>query len=181
MPLDAAHASRLMELARAIGVAAGLPKASEVDHPHITLVAHTGLSPDDAQAAIGDVAATTRPFLLRAHGYGFFTGDEESEITLHVPVVRSRALDELHQRLDEALRRAGADVAGWTAPALWSPHITLLDRGLDPAALGAAVTWLAARHHSSWRLGADRIALTGGRTERHRAAVVMPLGGSRNR
>lgn len=75
------------------------------------------------------------------------------------------------------LGRVGAEVAGWSQPATWSPHITLLDRELDPAGLARAVAWLAQRPHPSWSVAVDRVVLTGGGTERYHADVVLPFGG----
>jgi len=77
--------------------------------------------------------------------------------------VRAAALDALHGRVCAALHRAGAQVAGWSEPNIWYPHITLVDRGLDPAHLGAGVAWLARRHHPSWHIPVDRLQVTGSR------------------
>ncbi|MDP1804666.1 MAG: 2'-5' RNA ligase family protein, partial [Acidimicrobiales bacterium] len=114
------------------------------------------------------------PFVIHAHGYGFFTGDNPANLTLHVPVVRAEALDSLHGRLWAQLVDAGAEVAPWSAPDLWTPHLTVLDRALDPPALGAAATWLARRHHPSWSILVDRVVLTGGWPDR--TGRVLPLG-----
>jgi len=93
------------------------------------------------------IAAPVRhllPFVVHADGYGFVTVNHPTDLSLHAPVVGSPALDSLHARLWAQLRLAGAEVAGWSMPPdHWSPHLTLIDRALDPQALGAAATWLA--------------------------------------
>lgn len=176
LPLDVSHVHVVDELIAGVAAAAGLTPPPEASDPHLTLIAHRGLDSASVASAIAAVAAATAPFTIHAHGYGFFTGPEPSDLSLHVPVVRSAPLEALHGGLCAAVRDAGADIAGWSAPEVWSPHITLLDRQLDPARLGAAAAWLAQRRHPSWRISIDRVAVTGGWAQRHRPALVLPLG-----
>ena len=140
----------------------------------MSLLAYQHLSQGMAARAIEDIVRATAPFVIHAHGYGFFTGDDPTDLTLHVPVVRAPALDRFHARLWAQLRGAGARVAAWSAPDLWSPHLTIVDRTLDPHALGAAATWLARRHHPSWSIPVDRIMLTGGWPDR--GGLIVPFG-----
>ncbi len=172
IPLDRDHTQALTELVRATAMAAGLADTAEVPCPHVTLIAHGGLPPD-AVRAVTDVVTGTTPFAIHAHGYGFFTGDDPSDLSLHVPVVRTAPLDDLHRRLCDALHGTGTQTAPWSEPELWSPHITMLDRGLDPTSLGTAAAWLAQRHHPRWCIPVDRIALTGGWSERQRPSAVL--------
>ena len=175
IPLDRNHTEPLTELVRGVAAAVGEAEV-DVSEPHITLVAHSGLAADVARTVTMPVVAATRPFSVRAHGYGFFTGSEPSALSLHVPVTRTPALDKLHRRICAALRRAGAEVAPWSGPTLWSPHITLLDRNLDAERLGRAAAWLAARRHPSWQIPVDRVALVGGWRERGRPGDVLRFG-----
>jgi len=176
IPLDPDHVDALQELVERAAAAAELDPLPSPLNPHVTLMAYTGLSPADVSAAIEPVAASTAPFTIHAHGYGFFTGSEPSDISLHVPVVRCGPLDALHRHLCSALRDAGGEVATWSAREMWSPHITLLDRQLDAARLGRATARLAQRHHPSWHIPVDRVALTGGWPERDRCDAVLTLG-----
>jgi hypothetical protein len=89
-----------------------------------------------------------------------FTGDRDTDLSLHVMVVRTRELDRLHRRAHAALTAAGACMAGNTDPGVWTPHITLVDRGLTPARLGRAVEALAQRPHRSWTVGLTALAVT---------------------
>ena len=177
IPLDPDHVQALDGLARNVAAAAGVGPEAVPPRPHVTLIAHTGLPLSRVAVAVEPVVTAAAPFAIYAHGYGLFTGPDARDLSLHVPVVRGGPLDELHARLCEALRRAGAEVAGWSTPALWSPHITLADRQLDPLALGRAVRWLAQRRHPSWRIPVERVAVTGGWRQRHRSYAVLPLGG----
>lgn len=178
IPLDRGHVASVDELARQVAEAAGVVAQARTQHPHITVLAYRDVATARVAEAVAPLVAGFEPFTVHAHGYGFFTGSEPSDLSLHVPVVRSAPLDAVHSALWSELGDAGAEIAGWSQPAVWSPHITLLDRRLDPAGLARAVAWLARRAHPSWSVAVDRIVLTGGGTERHHADVVLPFGGT---
>jgi hypothetical protein len=115
------------------------------------------------------------PITLHAHGYGWFCEDGGSTLALHVPIVRGPAVDGLHAVVTAALVGVGAAVAGQTKAETWSPHLTLLADGLDPARLGAAAAWLGRRHHPRWQIPVDRVLLTGGRQDDH-SGIEVPFG-----
>ena len=97
-PLDTDHA-------RVVGqISVDLAAALSIDlddvalrPPHITLASYTGLEPRHAATALVPVLALIAPFTVRAHGYGLFTGDADADLSLHVMVVRTGALDGLHR------------------------------------------------------------------------------------
>jgi hypothetical protein len=173
LPVGQDHRKAIHALMTAAGAPAGLEGATGERDPHVSLIAYEGLSRAAVEAAIETPLRAIEPFVLHAHGYGFFTGDHPANLTLHVPVVRAEALNSLHARLWVQLRDAGADIAPWSAPDLWTPHLTLLDRALDPSALGAAVAWLARRHHPSWSIPVDRVVLTGGWPDRTGRVILF--------
>jgi 2'-5' RNA ligase len=151
--LDADHERVVGELSRELADALSMDVAGAAQGPpHITVVSYTGLAPDAAARCLTPVLRRTAPVTVRAHGYGMFTGDAASDLSLHVMVVRTRELDELHRRAHAALVAAGACAAGTTAPAVWTPHITLLDRGLTPDLLARAVALLASRPRRRWNI-----------------------------
>lgn len=169
-PLDCDHTDVVARLSRELAGELGIGPDAAVRWPHITFTSYTSLAPADAAAALEPVLATTAPLVVRAHGYGLFTGDEDKDLSLHVMVVRDRSLDELHDAVDAALSDAGACVAGSTRASVWTPHVTLLDRGLTPRSLGQAVALLARRPHRTWAIrigslvvGARRTGPAGGR------------------
>lgn len=174
IPIGPDHRKAIDALVAGASAAAGLASPSCGPDPHVSLLAYDGLSRGAAEAAVEATLLATPAFVIHAHGYGFFTGDNPANLTLHVPVVRAEALDGLHARLWAQLVGAGAEVAPWSAPDLWTPHLTLLDRALDPPALGAAAAWLARRHHPSWSIPVDRVVLTGGWPDR--TGRELPLG-----
>jgi hypothetical protein len=170
-PLDADHARAVTllgdDLAAALAVA---PEALVSRSPHITVASYTGLEPARVAEALEPVTTATPPFAVRAHGYGVFTGDADTDLSLHVIVVRTRALDELHRRVHWALDGAGANLAGTTHPSVWSPHVTLLDRGLTPRLLGHAIEVLAQRPHRTWSIGVTSLRIA----SHHRDLRVLP-------
>jgi 2'-5' RNA ligase len=168
IPLDDDHARSLRRLRR---VAQGPSRTAEASG-HVTLVAYVGLDRAGAAAAVRRAVGSIEPFFVRAHGYGFFVGDE-GDASLHVPVVRDQALNELHASVTTSLREAGAVPAGWTDPAVWSPHITVIEGGLDGDGLAAVVAALARRHHPSWRVPVSRLEIVGGRDERRVDGICM--------
>jgi 2'-5' RNA ligase len=179
VPLDRDHEDALDELIEGIRTAAGMVPAPARSHPHITLITHQGLPVDQVAAAIAPVVTAAPPFTVHAHGYGIFTGPSSSELSLHVPIVSDRRLNALHRELCSALRHAGAEIAGWTEPDRWTPHVTLVDRDLDPARLGRAAAWLAPRHHPSWNIPVREVSLIGPRAEWRRIDGSFPLGAAR--
>jgi 2'-5' RNA ligase len=176
IPLDSIHAGLVDALAECFAEAAGVRRA-EGGTPHVTLVAYTGVERCTARAVVAAASADTAPFVVHAHGYGFFAGHDAGNLNVHVPVVRTDSLTALHRAVLNAIRGAGAVVAGWTEPEAWTPHITLLSRGLDPTRLGAGATWLAAHHHPSWQIPVDRVVVTGGWRERSATSEPLRLGG----
>lgn len=176
IPLRTDHVMAVERLSADAARAAGLPRDSYRPTAHITLLAYTGLDRATVRKETDGLVATMHPFTVHAHGYGIFTGDHPSDLSLHVPIVRTVPLDSLHQRLWTVLRQAGAEMATWTDAEVWSPHITLLDRSLDPSRLGAAVAWLARRRHPSWRILVDRVSLTGGWRDHDHPGELLLLG-----
>lgn len=158
-PMDTDHEQLFADLAGDLADALSIGVPNRSTGPHITLVSYTGLAPEAAVRALGPVARATEPLRVRAHGYGLFTGDEDTDLSLHVVVVRTRELDELQRRSRAALVEAGACVDGISQPAVWTPHVTLLDHSLTPELLGRAVELLARRPHRRWTITLASLAV----------------------
>jgi 2'-5' RNA ligase len=158
-PLDADHAAVVARLSAELAAALAVVPDAAPRRPHITLSSYTALGPAAAVAAVAPVLARVEPLVVRAHGYGVFAGDNDNDLSLHVMVVRDRSLDELHRAVEAALCGAGARVAGSTRASVWSPHVTLLDRGLTPRSLGQAVALLAGRAHRTWTIRLESLVV----------------------
>lgn len=175
-PLDPDHVAAAGRLSTDLAASLSMDPACATSGLHITLVSYRDLAPAAAGRAVAQVAGTVGPLTVRAHGYGVFTGDGHSDLSLHVVVVRSTALDRLHARVHSALSDAGATMDGLTRPDVWTPHITLLDRQLDPVLLGRAVELLARRPHRSWSVPIGSLAISTGRPAHAIATPVLLTG-----
>jgi 2'-5' RNA ligase len=176
VPLDLDHVEAATRLATEIASVLAIDAACATSGLHITMASYTGLAPAIAGRVLARVAGSVAPLTVRAHGYGVFTGDGHSDLSLHVIVVRTTALDRLHGLVHAGLSKAGAVMDGLTRPEVWTPHITLLDRQLDPALLGRAVELLARRPHRSWSVPISSLALSTGRPARALATPVLLTG-----
>jgi 2'-5' RNA ligase len=175
MPLDDSHRDALDVLVRGIAAAAGV-HASPASPAHITLAAFRGVARETLASALTAALRWTGPFTVHAHGFGLFAGRDPGQLSLHVDVVRSPDLERVHELVLHELLVLGADVAPWSEADAWSPHITLLDRGLDPSGVGVAAAWLAQRHHPSWQIPVRRLLVTGGRGDCDRPAIAVRFG-----
>ncbi|HEX6239194.1 MAG TPA: 2'-5' RNA ligase family protein [Acidimicrobiales bacterium] len=175
-PLDPDHVAAAGRLSTDLAASLSMDPGCATSGLHITLVSYQDLAPAEAGRVVAHVAGRVAPLTVRAHGYGVFTGDGDSDLSLHVIVVRNAALDRLHARVHAALSDAGATMDGLTRPEVWTPHITLLDRHLDPALLGRAVELLARRPHRSWSVPITSLAISTGRPA-HALATPMLLTG----
>lgn len=146
IPLDHDHVAAVRCLQRRLGV----PSTDRSPRPHITLVVVLE-APDRVclDAAVQAVAARTLGFTVRARGLGVFH-DGGGGPVLHVPVVRTPELARLHQDVHDSVTAVGGVVEGRSAPASWSPHITLWDRSLTADRLACAVADLVAAPPIAW-------------------------------
>jgi 2'-5' RNA ligase len=165
IPLDGDHVGALRHLRRRVGAPPG-------DEGHVTVVSFEGVDRGVALDTLRRATTAVAPFAVRAHGYGLFVGDA-GELSLHVPVVRNDALNTLHRAVVSSLRDAGASIAGWTEPPVWSPHVTIVSGSLTAEELAVAVHALAEHAHPSWHLPVRHLELVPGRCDP--AAGLPPL------
>lgn len=175
LPLDRDHDVAVRTLAAEVAEVVNTPDHLAPDLPHVTLLAFTGLDVATVQAVVRAAVSDTPPFTIRAHGYGLWSRSAPFGPSLHVPVVRDNTIDALHRGLHQNLAQAGAEIAGWTVPELWSPHITVIAPVLDPHEIGLAVAHLLKRDHPSWHIPVDKLEIVGGRTDRAQRGEVVCL------
>jgi 2'-5' RNA ligase len=119
--------------------------------------------------------ASVPPFVVHAHGYGFFAGHGSGDLNVHVPVVRNESLAAIHRVVLDATRNAGAVIAGWTEPDAWTPHMTVLSLARPDAPWnGCHVAGDSPPPDLADPV--DRVVVTGGWTERSATSVPIPLG-----
>jgi len=107
---------------------AGVSGVQKVPFPHVTLVGCHGVEAPVVQEVMEDLSRRTPPVHLRTAGLGLFL---EPEPVLYAPVVRTPHLDDLHQRLWEAMSSLRGEMYPFHAPDRWVPHITLAQFDLD--------------------------------------------------
>ena len=121
--LDALSCERVeslwKELERAFSIRATKARAP---FPHLSYQGAAAYKQDQLQAALEDIAKETAPFEIETHGIGIFTG---ALPVLYIPVVRSPALLQLHQRVWHALESIGTEITTIYGAEHWIPHITL--------------------------------------------------------
>ena len=90
-------------------------------YPHITFNILDEYETEQVEAELRTIATRIKPFTIHTAGLGFFLLPEP---VLYIPVVRSPALDQVHQRLWQAFPQK-VNGNGLYSPELWVPHITL--------------------------------------------------------
>ena len=175
LPLDRDHDVAVRTLAAEVAEVVRTHDHLAPDLPHVTLLAFTGLDVATVGAVVRATVIGHPPFRIRAHGYGLWARSEPFGPTLHVPVVRDNAIDALHRDLHQNLDQAGAEIARWTVPELWSPHITVIAPVLDPREMGLVLAHLLRRDHPSWHIPVDKLEIVGGRTDRAQRGEVVCL------
>src|SRR5262249_14377912 len=98
------------ELERDFGVRA---TSVHVPVPHITYQGAASYDRDRLDGILHQVARETEPFTVVTDGLGLFSGPT---LVLYVPVVRSPALTQLHQRVWQAITTAGTGTTLVYAP-----------------------------------------------------------------
>jgi 2'-5' RNA ligase len=126
-----------------------------VPYPHISLHVAAEYALDRVEAALSDLAARQRPIPARIGGLGVFMGKEP---VLTLTIVRSPAIEALHQRVWEAVDGLAAGVLHHYRPENWVPHITLAQGDLNATNVPRMVSALMNRQ-LDWELSIDNLTL----------------------
>jgi hypothetical protein len=153
--LDAEHTRIVKSLWRELDVCFGVRAIAVTPFAHISYQIADGYAIDRVEEALRSVSRSLRRFTILTSGLGLFTGEVP---VLYVPVVKSPALAELHERIWEALDTAGSDVSPLYSPDHWMPHITLAHGDLDATNLPAIIEMLSERNFT-WEIAIDNLAL----------------------
>ena len=156
--LDRVHAHSVEQLWEELEARFGVRRVQEVPLPHLSLQGFRSYDPERMVFGL-ERLASRHAFRVHAHGYGFFSGQTDECLTLHVPLVRTEELSALHGAVRGELTCAGQATDGFYEPQNWSPHVTIADRDLTPRLLGEIAHWLATRPHHSWTIGIDNLSL----------------------
>ena len=156
--LDGDHVTAVERIWTRLEERFGLSGVRRVPLPHISLYALDSATDEQLHARLEQVAGSTAPFRVHAHGYVLFVGDHPSDLSVGVLVVRSTPLSRLQDLVRQACGAEDGALAGQFAHDVWTPHVTLADRDLAPSTMGQVVEQLAARSHPSWSIPIDNLA-----------------------
>jgi 2'-5' RNA ligase len=139
------------ELAEKFGVRAGYA----TPFPHFTYQVSDSYDAKAVESALHRLAAETAPFVVRTAGLGIFTAKRP---VLYVPVVRSPALERLHEEVWRALGpQAAGEAARYYGPEMWMPHVTLAQSDIDCVRLAEIVCALATRNFH-WEMEVNNLS-----------------------
>src|SRR5947208_10738431 len=87
--LDGDHVTAVQRIWDQLEERFGVSGVRRVPLPHISLYALESSADEQLHAQLEEVARRTAPFRVHAHGYVLFVGDQPSDLSLGVLVVRS--------------------------------------------------------------------------------------------
>ncbi|MCB9418911.1 MAG: 2'-5' RNA ligase family protein [Ardenticatenaceae bacterium] len=155
------------EMAQRFGV--GNPAATFV--PHFSYHVAEAYDLDRLAGILERLAKETAVFPIQAAGIAIFPG---AESVIYVPVARSLALTQLHERVWTAVNPHSQGSIPYYAPAVWFPHITLAHGDITPENLGPIVTWLHTQS-IAWTIQVDNLALVAEGNGRHQINHRFPF------
>jgi 2'-5' RNA ligase len=123
--------------------------------PHVTYQGAEAYDRDRMEGILQRIARETSSFTIETDGLGIFTGPTP---VLYMPVVRSPALTQLHQRVWQAITDVGMGTLLVYAPEHWIPHITLAQGDVTSTEL-AAITRRFGDRRLQWRIPLTNLAL----------------------
>ena len=117
----------------------GLTDVQATPEPHLT---YQLVEPEDLpllKESLRNIAATSIPFIAHTTGLGMFPGERP---VIHIPVLRSDYLNQLHHRILEAAAPLCSRTDRFSAPDLWLPHVSLALHDTTPELLGPVLQFL---------------------------------------
>ena len=137
--LSQPHALHINQIIQSLEEKFGLDDVQATPDPHITYQLAEDGKLCDLKEVLAEVAAATAPFSAFTTGLGVFPGPQP---VIYVPVLRSEALNALHQRIRRAVAPLGLRADRFSAPDLWLPHISLALHDTTPGLLGPVLRYL---------------------------------------
>jgi len=153
--LDDVHWRQVEGLWAELNRACGVKGIYGTPFPHFSYQVASSYAEGRLEELLARIAEEQAPFSVRTSGMGLFTG---ATPVLYVPVVRSRGLSLVQQKIYRQTAQAGAGFHPYYHPDRWIPHITLAYGDLTPANLPDVVRHLCERDFA-WELPVNNIAL----------------------
>ena len=118
----------------------GINGTHNIPYPHFTWAVGEEFPEEALKTAVQELAGTIEPFLVYASGLGIFPGESP---VLYIPVVKTRQLYNIHQKIWHRLQPFGNNLCPLYQPENWVPHIYLAGDMINRDKLGSALQKLA--------------------------------------
>ena len=153
--LSAPHVLRINAIIKRLEEKFGIDDVQATLDPHLTyqLAGVRKLSP--LKKVLAEIAAATAPFPAFTTGLGVFPG---AQPVIYIPVLRSDALNALHQRILAATAPLCLRTDKFSTPDCWLPHISLALHDTTPDLLGPVLSYLNQETYNL-RITIDNLAL----------------------
>jgi 2'-5' RNA ligase len=123
--------------------------------PHISYQVAEQYDLAALRLAVAQLAQKCASFQVLTAGLGCFTG---AQPIIHMPVVRSSVLTELHQQIWQIVSPLSSGASPHYRPDCWIPHITLIYEHLTPSQLSDLAHWLGDRSFN-WTITLNNLSL----------------------
>jgi 2'-5' RNA ligase len=153
--LDLDHTSRVHALWNALKDSCGMEEILRTPLPHITWHVAGGYQCDELEKDLEALTSRQAPIQIQANGIGLFTSPAP---VLYIPVVRTRALSDLHQAIYEAAITRAENPLVYYSPDEWIPHITLAHTDADLERLQCALKVLGLER-LTWQIHLEQLVL----------------------
>jgi 2'-5' RNA ligase len=144
--LNPQSAERINRIIKSLETEFGLDDVQATPDPHLTYQLAGVRKLSALNQVLREVARHTMPFPAFTTGLGLFPGPNP---VIYIPVLRSEALNRLHQRIIEATRPLCLRTDKFSGPDCWLPHISLALHDTTPEMLGPVLQYL---NHQTFNL-----------------------------
>ncbi len=122
--------------------------------PHFSWLIASDFDWGALERTLKEIAHKTRPFTVNTGGIGVFSGISP---VIFIPVIRTQALNKLHQRIWDAIQPLGEEISSYYAPQNWIPHISLAYMDVTEENISCAMQKLAFKSYN-WEIKVDNIS-----------------------
>ena len=137
--LSSPHVLHINTIIKRLEEKFGLDDVQATLDPHLTYQLAGVKKLSALKKVLAEVAATTKPFPAFTTGLGVFPG---ARPVIYIPVLRSDALNALHQRIRAATAPLCLRTDKFSGPDCWLPHISLALHDTTPDLLGPVLSYL---------------------------------------
>ncbi|GAB3238245.1 hypothetical protein GCM10027346_30620 [Hymenobacter seoulensis] len=153
--LNPQNAERINRLIKSLEAEFGLDDVQATPDPHITYCLAGVRKLSALKQVLRETALTTHPFAAYTTGLGVFPG---ANPVIYIPVLRSDALNHLHQRILRATAPLCLRTDKFSGPDCWLPHISLALHDTTPELLGPVMQYLN-QHTFNLKLSINNLAI----------------------